>query len=55
MSVIKRRHFLRSRWPPFRSPRLPYGKLFAASDLAIGNDVEAVTGDRRKSCSRPRT
>jgi FAD/FMN-containing dehydrogenase len=45
MSAIKRRHFLRNSLAVLPAAALPCGKLFAATDLATGADVEAVTGD----------
>jgi FAD/FMN-containing dehydrogenase len=44
MSVIKRRHFLRSTLAVAPAALLPYGRLFAAAEGAAMNDVEAVTG-----------
>jgi FAD/FMN-containing dehydrogenase len=48
MSVIKRRQFLRSTLATIPAAMLPYGKLFAASDLAVANDVEALTRDHKE-------
>ena len=48
MSVIKRREFLRSTLATVPAAMLPYGRLFAASDIASFNDLEAVTSDRRE-------
>jgi hypothetical protein len=45
MSVIlKRRHFMRSALAAIPAAALPFGKLFAAAEAAIVDDVEAVTG-----------
>ena len=48
MSVFKRREFLRSTLATIPAAMLPYGRLFAASDIANFNDLEAVTGDRKE-------
>jgi FAD/FMN-containing dehydrogenase len=48
MSAIKRRQFLRHSLAVLPAAAFPYGRLFAAADLANGNDVEAVTGDGRQ-------
>lgn len=48
MSVIKRRQFLRSTLATIPAALVPYGKLFAASDLSAINDVEAVTGSGKQ-------
>jgi len=48
MSAIKRRHFLRNTLAALPAAAFPYQRLFAAADLANGNDVEAVTGDGRQ-------
>jgi hypothetical protein len=44
MSVIKRRQFLRATLATLPAAVLPYGRLFAASETATLDDVEAVTG-----------
>lgn len=46
MSVIKRRHFLRTSLAALPAAALPFGRLLAAVDP--GSDVEAVTGDGRQ-------
>jgi hypothetical protein len=48
MSVIKRRHFLSNSLAALPVVALPCQRLFAAADLANGNDVEAVTGDGKQ-------
>ena len=44
MSVMKRRHFVRTALAALPAAAFPYGKLFAATDGAPPDDVEAVTG-----------
>ena len=49
MSVIlKRRHFMRSALAAIPAAALPFGKLFAATDVAAIDDVEAVTGEGKQ-------
>ena len=44
MSLMPRRQFLRSTLATVPAALLPYGRLFAAADAAVINDVEAGTG-----------
>jgi FAD/FMN-containing dehydrogenase len=48
MSVIQRRQFLRSTLATVPATLLPYGRLFAAGEAGVPNDVEAVTGTGRQ-------
>src|SRR5882672_2294584 len=43
MSVMKRRQFIRTALAALPAAALPYGKLFAATEGATPDDVEAVT------------
>jgi len=60
MSAIKRRHFLRNTLAALPAAAFPYQRLFAAADLANGNDVELwlvhqpPTGDERVVHVKPR-
>jgi len=48
MSVMKRRQFVRTALAALPAATLPFGKLFAASETAIFDDVEAVTNDGKQ-------
>jgi len=49
MSVtLKRRQFMRSALAAIPAAALPFGKLFAATDAGVIDDVEAVTGDGKQ-------
>ncbi|HEX6397238.1 MAG TPA: hypothetical protein VFZ95_07435, partial [Steroidobacteraceae bacterium] len=48
MSAIKRRQFLRNSLAALPAAAFPCERLFAAADVASGNDVEAVSGDGRQ-------
>ena len=49
MSVtLKRRQFMRSALAAIPAAALPFGKLFAAADVAVIDDVEAVTGEGKQ-------
>jgi FAD/FMN-containing dehydrogenase len=48
MSAIKRRHFLRTSLVALPVAAFPFQRLFAAAELANGNDVEAVTGEGKQ-------
>jgi len=48
MSVLKRRQFLRTALAALPAATLPFGKLFAASDAATFDDVEAVTNEAKQ-------
>jgi hypothetical protein len=49
MSVtLKRRQFMRSALAAIPAAALPFGKLFAATDVAVIDDVEAVTGEGKQ-------
>ena len=48
MSAIKRRQFLRNSLAALPAAAFPYGRLFAAAELANGSDVEAMTGDGKQ-------
>jgi hypothetical protein len=49
MSVtLKRRQFMRSALAAIPAAALPFGTLFAATDVAVIDDVEAVTGEGKQ-------
>ena len=49
MSVtLKRRQFMSSALAAIPAAALPFGKLFAATDVAVIDDVEAVTGEGKQ-------
>jgi len=48
MSVMKRRQFVRTAFAALPAAALPYGRLFAATDGAPPDDVEAVTGNGKQ-------
>jgi len=48
MSVMRRRQFLRSTLATVPAALLPYGKLFAAGEAGVVNDVEAVTNSGKQ-------
>ena len=48
MGANHRRQFLRNTLLALPAAAFPCGRLFAAADASLANDVEAVTGDGRQ-------
>ena len=46
--LLRRRQFMQRALAVLPAAALPYGKLFAAADATILDDVEAVTGDGKQ-------